>query len=53
MNPIDPADLLSVCKDAEKLLSGLFRSVTLDGDYEQAVGDMIDTLRRTIKATEP
>lgn len=47
-----PADLLSVCKDAEKLLSGLFRSVTLDGDYEQAVGDMIDTLRRTIKAIE-
>lgn len=42
------ADLLAALQLAEKMLSGIYREIPLHGEWENGVGDAIETARAAI-----
>jgi len=53
VSPASLAALVTAARDAEKLLSGLFREIDLPGEWERGTGGSIDTLRAALAPFTP
>ncbi len=56
VSPVDPrhlAALVTAARDAEKMLSGIFREMNLPGEWERGTGESIDTLRAALAPFTP